>query len=226
MKAEFQPLSVAQGPAAPLNETQERIIRAALDLFAEHGFASATTEAIAGRAGVTEKTLFRHFGSKKALFAKTLYPAMLRMLEPLAFQSLRHVLQADYPTLRDLLHGIVADRIEFNRQHPEILKLLAQGLLLHPDFREAFTTFWIKEMLPPNKKVLRRARARGELRALPDASVLRATISLTVGFALFRLLFVPAKTSDEKEVEILVDILMNGISASARGGAKKRKRQP
>jgi AcrR family transcriptional regulator len=182
-------------PSPPLSETQRRITQAALDLFAESGFDGATTDVIARRAQVTEKTLFRHFGSKKHLFAKTVYPAMLRMLEPLAFESLRAVLQSDYPTLRELLQGIIADRIEFNRDRPAILKLLAQGLLLHPDFRDAFADFWKSPLLPENKKMLRLARARGELRDLPDLAVLRALISLTAGFAFPSLLFGSGKKS-------------------------------
>lgn len=218
MKAELH--AFLADPSPPSCETQERIIQSALDLFAAHGFNGATTEAIARRAGVTEKTLFRHFGNKKHLFAKTVYPAMLRLLEPLAFESLRAVLQSDYPSLRDLLYGVVADRIAFNRQHPEIMKLLAQGLLLHPDFREAFADFWKSRMLPENKKMLKRARARGELRDLPDLFVLRAVISLTAGYALHQMLFLPGKEKDDaKSAEILVDILINGI------GAKPTKRK-
>ena len=226
MKTAFATLLAGNDGAPPLNKTQLRITQAALDLFARHGFSGATTDAISRRAKVTEKTLFRHFETKKLLFAKTVYPAMLRMLEPLAFESLRAVLQSDYPNLRELLHGIIADRIAFNQKHPEVLKLLAQGLLLHPDFRVAFAAFWRSRLLPENKKMLRRARKRGELRDLPDAAVLRSLISLTAGFALYRLLFAPkAKGSDEKEVQILVDILMNGISVRPRISARQSKRR-
>jgi AcrR family transcriptional regulator len=225
MKAEFAKLMAVEDGIPALNETQKRILQAALDLFAEHGFDGATTEAIARRAGVTEKTLFRHFQSKRVLFVRTVYPAMLRMLEPLAFASLQAVLESDYPSLGELLHDLVTDRIDFNRKHPEILKLLAQGLLLHPDFREAFANFWKAKFLPVNKRMLGRARARGELRELPDGAVLRSLISLTAGFALYRLLFAPRKSGDEKEVQTLVDILMNGISARSRAGTNQKQRK-
>ncbi|MGI8890448.1 MAG: TetR/AcrR family transcriptional regulator [Chthoniobacterales bacterium] len=225
MKLEFSRLLAEDGHAPPLNGTPLRITQAALDLFAEHGFNGATTDAIARRANVTEKTLFRHFGSKKRLFAETVYPAMLRMLEPLAFDSLRTVLQSEYPTLRELLHSVITDRVAFNRKHPEILKLLAQGLLLHPDFRDAFASFWKSKMLPANKEMLRRARSRGELRKLPDEAVLRSIISLTAGFALNRLLFEPkTKRDDEKEVAIMVDILMDGINVCPKAPARTKKR--
>jgi AcrR family transcriptional regulator len=48
-------------------DTRQRILRAATQLFAEAGYAQATTRLIAEAAGVNEVTLFRQFGSKKAL---------------------------------------------------------------------------------------------------------------------------------------------------------------
>jgi AcrR family transcriptional regulator len=44
--------------------TDDRILDAAEELFAAHGFGGTTTRALAQRAGVNEVTLFRRFGSK------------------------------------------------------------------------------------------------------------------------------------------------------------------
>jgi AcrR family transcriptional regulator len=51
------------------SSTRNRIIDAALEVFALKGFKGATTKEIAKRARVNEVTLFRLFKSKKALFA-------------------------------------------------------------------------------------------------------------------------------------------------------------
>jgi AcrR family transcriptional regulator len=49
-------------------EVRSRLIEAARDVFAERGYAGASTREIATRAEVTEVLLFRHFGSKAGLF--------------------------------------------------------------------------------------------------------------------------------------------------------------
>lgn len=50
--------------------TADKILHAALELMAEKGYSLVTTKEIAQLAGVSEMTLFRHFGTKKALFEK------------------------------------------------------------------------------------------------------------------------------------------------------------
>ncbi len=48
---------------------RRRLRQAALDLFVERGYGATTAAAIAARAGVTERTFFRHFPDKReALF--------------------------------------------------------------------------------------------------------------------------------------------------------------
>lgn len=49
---------------------RERLAQAALDLYAERGFEQTTVAEIARRAGLTERTFFRHFADKReVLFA-------------------------------------------------------------------------------------------------------------------------------------------------------------
>ena len=47
------------------DETGARLQRAALELFGERGYDRTTAAAIAARAGVTERTFFRHFPDKR-----------------------------------------------------------------------------------------------------------------------------------------------------------------
>src|SRR5204862_1200115 len=46
----------------------EEIVSAALEVFADRGFAATTLEDVAKRAGVTKGTIYLYFDSKEALF--------------------------------------------------------------------------------------------------------------------------------------------------------------
>lgn len=59
-------LAVTSSP--PQIATPDRILHAAIEEFVEHGLAGARVDRIAERAGVNKALLYRHFGSKEALF--------------------------------------------------------------------------------------------------------------------------------------------------------------
>src|ERR1700740_1247467 len=46
-------------------DSRARLEQAALDLYAERGFENTTVAEIAARAGLTERTFFRHFADKR-----------------------------------------------------------------------------------------------------------------------------------------------------------------
>ncbi|WP_020431661.1 TetR/AcrR family transcriptional regulator [Paenibacillus riograndensis] len=50
----------------------EKLLHAAIDLISEKGYNGVTTQEIAAAAGLSEKTLFRHFGSKQKLLESAL----------------------------------------------------------------------------------------------------------------------------------------------------------
>ena len=60
-----------------MKSKQERIIDAAIDLFAEKGFAGTTTAQIANRSQVAQGTLFYHFKNKQGI----LYEVLRQILE-------------------------------------------------------------------------------------------------------------------------------------------------
>lgn len=50
-----------------MTEKQEKILNAALELFAKEGYRSTSTSKVAKLAGVSEGLIFRHFGNKEGL---------------------------------------------------------------------------------------------------------------------------------------------------------------
>jgi AcrR family transcriptional regulator len=57
--------------------TRERLLTAALELFAERGYDATSAGQIAARAGVTEMTFFRHFPSKASLLVDDPYDPVI-----------------------------------------------------------------------------------------------------------------------------------------------------
>ena len=84
---------------SPIDDTRDRILKAAANIISERGYARATTRAIAEAAGVNEVTIFRHFGNKRNLLSEIIQ-------QHSALPNLTHIIEnqltGDYR--RDLIH--------------------------------------------------------------------------------------------------------------------------
>ncbi|MBZ4643144.1 MAG: transcriptional regulator, TetR family [Deferribacteraceae bacterium] len=77
--------------------TKEKIVDAAFGLFSQKGYLGTTTKKIALHAGVSEVTLFRHFGSKESIFeeviqSKSFLPDLKNLIPKLENLSLKDTL--------------------------------------------------------------------------------------------------------------------------------------
>ena len=98
-------------------EVRARLLRAAREVFAELGYAGATTKQIAARAEVGEVLLFRHFASKSGLFDEAVLTPFESFVDQWAERWSHHAPDGDsmYELGRgyvDLLYGFFED----NRQ--------------------------------------------------------------------------------------------------------------
>ena len=72
-----------QTTSQPEENTRTRILQAALDLFARHGYDGTTTKDLASAAKVAEGTLFRHFANKKAILIEVATSGWVEILTDL-----------------------------------------------------------------------------------------------------------------------------------------------
>lgn len=113
----------------PKTETTEKIEIAAIRLFADNGYNGTSTKRIAEEAGVSELTIFRHYGSKDELFRQCFFRQVpekwLRDLQP----NPTAPLEKQILTLCEALYKTLIARIDLIRivqrdatEHPEILE--------------------------------------------------------------------------------------------------------
>ena len=81
-------------PRGPAPTKHLDILAAAARLFAQKGVAQTTTRQIAAAAETTERTLFKHFGSKERLVHALIEEAVLPHLAPTSLQALRTAVEA------------------------------------------------------------------------------------------------------------------------------------
>jgi AcrR family transcriptional regulator len=207
--------ATAEGPAR--TPAQQKLIRAALEVFAEAGYEGATTRAIAERAGVAEKTLFQHFGTKAGLFTEAVHPLLVDLLGPRLFAKLRDVIVTTAGGFEARALAIAKNRLAATTRDPALLKFLLQEVLLRASFRAPFIAYWKAHLLRPMRAAIEGAMASGEIRAMPPGRVLRILVSLVVGYAVTRHILLPDLAwDDDEELAATIDVLFHGVAAGRR----------
>jgi len=108
-------------------ETKQKLLESCLQLISEKGYLGATTREISRHAGVTELTLFRHFGTKERLFEELLssYTFLPRLKELLP--------ELDARTYDDALTLIASRFLLTLKERKSMIKILSSEIHLYPE---------------------------------------------------------------------------------------------
>lgn len=172
-EAESAALPVASRRERRGAETRERLFRAALQLFAQKGFAETTVEDITEAADVGKGTFFNYFPSKDHVLL-AFSDMQLEKLE----ESVAHFRNTNQP-LREFLQGLTLRMTEEPLRNPGMIRALLLGYLSSDAVREVMTEKQSRA-LALHTQMVEVAQSRGELRtdipAVEIAQVFRQTI--------------------------------------------------
>lgn len=192
-------------------KTRDRLLKAAVEVFAAEGIAGATTREIARAAGVNEVTLFRHFQSKEQLLN-----AVAQHITALATESLTHQEEWTQDLQRDLLHyaHLYDQMLE---EYEALIRMFIGEAQRHPD--EALQVFQ-QSAIPLREKLvtyLQNGRERGTVRAEIDPALV---VDMFTGMLLAGMLrrhvssIIPRDYSRDRYVAACVDLVVRSLSPS------------
>lgn len=101
----------ARAPRPDGEATRARILEAAGELFAAHGYAEATSKAIAARAEVDLASINYHFGSRSGLYQAVLAEAHRRLMDVADLQRLAQSRLAATDKLRAVIGHLVGNAL-------------------------------------------------------------------------------------------------------------------
>jgi AcrR family transcriptional regulator len=167
----------------------EAILRAAMDLFSEHGFEGASIGQIAKRARVARTTIYRRWSSREDLIVHAIEHA--RNFPQELTEGLEKLPPRELVNLAVKFGTETLTRPDFRRLAARLIGSSAS----HP----ALMSIYQKEYLQPRRltmrRILERARVHGLLAPDADAEILGDMLS---GAMIYRLLFQPEERSDKK----------------------------
>ena len=209
LKSEVQSQKRSCGRAEEaLQARREEILDAATELFAEHGYSDAVTQALAERLQVGKGTLYRHFPSKRDLFLSAADRVMRRMRERVD----ACVAGIDDP-LERTVQGI-RSFLAFFAEHPQFVELLIQERALFKDrsqptymeHRQRYAIRW--------REHYRGLIAAGRLREIPVERITNVMGDLLYG-TIFTNYFAGPRQSPEAQAQDILDVVFGGILSDA-----------
>lgn len=103
-------------------QTQARVLEAALQLFSELGFEAASVRDIAQRAGVSHAAIRLHYGTKEELWKASVVFLFRRMGEQTPLPDMQVALENPRQALENVVRGYVS----YCARHPEHVRMMVQ----------------------------------------------------------------------------------------------------
>ncbi|MDF5755180.1 TetR/AcrR family transcriptional regulator [Spongiactinospora sp. TRM90649] len=183
-------MTAVRGRGRPRDpETDAAILRAALDLFVEHGVEGTSMEQVAKRAGVGKLTVYRRWSSKEELIAQAVEQWVDAEVVPSA---------ADVDALRpqDIIEHVLpaAARMTADPGFRALVARIMGSAVSHPSL---MAVYWRRYILPRRElaaAMLRRAQQDGAV--APDAD-LDVIIDMMAGAVTYRVLRPDPPDSEE-----------------------------
>ena len=195
-------------------DTKKRLLEATLKLISEKGYMGATTREIAQQAGVTELTLFRHFGSKEKLFKELLgsYTFLPRLKELLP--------ELDGLSSREALELIATRFLLTLKERKSMVKIMYSEYTTYPENIRAVYNKFVQEMRTTLAAYFEGLQKRGVLRK-NISPAMTARMFLWILFSYFRSEEIMQsnrmkKAAREKHIHEMIDIFMSGTMNDAR----------
>jgi AcrR family transcriptional regulator len=141
-------------PVRDAERTQQAILAAAEEEFAEKGLAGARVDAIAEQSGANKRMLYYYFGSKENLYLAVLertYGAMRQAERELNLLALEPL---------DAIRTLVEFKFDYYRDHPRLIRLLAGENMLDASFLKHSRQ--LREMHSSLGEILKAVLAAGE----------------------------------------------------------------
>ncbi|MDE3281158.1 TetR/AcrR family transcriptional regulator [Lacticaseibacillus casei] len=168
---------------------QKLIIIAAIDVFAEKGYAATSTKEIAARAGVAEGNIYSRFTNKRGLLNAIITPVLDQMFPAELDDFIKSRLNQDYVSLETFLTVLIKDRITFLQANAQIIKIVLSELLNDTQVREQVIGNFTAQYWQTMTHDLTVLKQRGVLVDWPFEDILRAIWSTTSGLILGFLYF-------------------------------------
>lgn len=204
----------------PSEEKRLAIMKAAAALFAASGVDAATTREIAAAAATTERTLFKHFGSKDGLVRAVIEHLSIQTVREISYGRIhdpRPFTRAEFAAWH---RAFLTERVEATERAPDNYRVLFRELFRDDGFRRRYGEHWVAGVFEPLARHLATMQANGEIgRANGPAALAGLFFSLALGYLVSRYALAPEREwTTQADVAAMVTLFATAYGEGGPAG--------
>ncbi|SMF61134.1 TetR/AcrR family transcriptional regulator [Allosphingosinicella indica] len=190
----------------PSPERRQAMVAAAVAILSEAGVDAMTTREVAARAGASERTLFKHFGSKEGLVRAVIDHAVIGLLDRSVFPRVLEPEPLTRASFAEWHISFLSNRLEQGKARPENYLILFRELFRDAHFRSLFKQRWRAAVFEPMAAQFAAMIEAGHLSGKISATTLAGLFfSTNLGYLLARFVLATDEPwADESDCKALV----------------------
>ncbi|UQZ81059.1 transcriptional regulator BetI [Paenibacillus konkukensis] len=197
-----------------LTVKQQRIVQAAIRLFAEKGYSNTSTAEIAKLAEVSEASIFKQYGTKDKLLLALIIPQFKEFFPSMADEVLGQ-LSRSQSTFEGFLREFLRNRIELALKNKEIFQIIIKELIYKEELKKELIPYIFEVAASRLTQVIELFKERGELTDIPTGKMLKSLFTFVGGFFASQFVLLNKESIDEQEIEDAVRFMLHGIGSSS-----------
>lgn len=209
-------MSASQRGRPPSPEKRQAILDAAQRLFAAQGVDATTTREIAAAAETTERTLFKHFGSKQGLVHAAIEQVSFTAMQRAAYARILDETPFTSAEFKDWHRDFLRDRVRMAVAAPDTYTVLFRELFRDGAFRADYAERWLSGVFGPMCMQIGQMQQTGAISSRQSPHALTsAFFSLSIGYLVSRFVLMPDFAwNDEANIDSLVELFSATCAAS------------
>lgn len=190
---------------------QQRIVEAAIQLFAEKGYSNTSTAEIAKAAEVSEASIFKQYGTKVNLLLSLIIPYIKEFFPAIADETIEQVTSKADSTFESFLREFLRNRVAFIMENKEIFQVLVKEIIYKEDLKAELLPYFTEIVIPRVTKLIDLFKEQGGLIDLPTDKILKMLYTFLGGFIASRFVLLNMNSVSDEEIEEVIRFVMHGI---------------
>jgi AcrR family transcriptional regulator len=194
----------------PMSDKQKAIIKAAVEMFSQKGYAATSTREIAQMAKVSEGSIFKQYPTKKHLMLYITERIINTSLLPLISNGLLELLSKPFDSREEFINAFLQNRINLMQEVVPLFKILFQEIPFQPEIR-AMLIEQIKKM--PFNEIAEKLQPE-ESDDFSKEDVMQIILTYVAGFFILRNIMMPelfAENRLQKDAKTLALFISRGF---------------